>query len=156
MRNKSSCRLNGEEICSGSITQAIEPSDDIIYHKVIATVPLWYHTMVCVILTSLAINGIILNGLVLRHFWIRRKVQKPYNLLLVNLTFVELLLAFNTIVKTLAVLHFDISGDSSLIWSVSDVLNPESPHGLIYILNHVCIHIEALGNCSFEIKVCML
>ena len=93
MRNRSSCGLNSGEICLSSITSEQKNPDDIIYNRIIATVPLWYHTMVCVILTSLAINGVILNGLVLRHFWIRRKVQKPYNLLLVNLTFVELLLA---------------------------------------------------------------
>ena len=56
-------------------------------------VPLWYHTTICVFLTSLAINGVILNGLVLRHFWLRRNIQKPYNLILVNLAFVELILS---------------------------------------------------------------
>ena len=55
--------------------------------------PLWYHTTICVFFTSLAINGVILNGLVLRHFWQRRNILKPYNLLLVNLAFVELIIA---------------------------------------------------------------
>ena len=93
MTNKSSCGLGDEAIGLCSIAQALKSADDMIYNQTIATVPLWYHTMVCVLLTSLAINGVILNGLVLRHFWIRRRSQQPYNLMLVNLTCVELILA---------------------------------------------------------------
>ena len=93
MKNNSSCGRNSDETCFNGISLALENPDDLIYNKVIATVPLWYHTMVCVILTSLAINGMLLNGLVLRYFWNRRKNLQPYNLLLVNLTCAELILA---------------------------------------------------------------
>ena len=93
MKSNSSCGRNSDETCFNGIATALENPDDLIYNKVIATVPLWYHTMVCVILTSLAINGMLLNGLVLRHFWKRRKNLQPYNLLLVNLTCAELILA---------------------------------------------------------------
>ena len=93
MKNNNSCGRNSDGTCFNGIAPALENPDDFIYNKVIATVPLWYHTMVCVILTSLAINGMLLNGLVLRHFWNRRKNLQPYNLLLVNLTCAELILA---------------------------------------------------------------
>ena len=83
---------NIEKNISGFIQNAEEENDEG-YHVKIASVPLWYYTFVCVCLASLGINGIILNGLVIRSFIIRPSIRTPYNLIVLNLAFVELLLA---------------------------------------------------------------
>ena len=79
--------------CINNITKTYECSDDGIYNKPIVEIPLWYHTTISVFLTSIGINGVLLNGLVLRHFWIRRNIQTPYVTILVNLTAAELTLS---------------------------------------------------------------
>ena len=71
----------------------IQNDIDEIYNKRIASVAIWFHTTVLVTLTILGINGTLLNGLVLRYFWIRRKKQTSYNLTLINLALVELVIA---------------------------------------------------------------
>ena len=74
-------------------TQENSGENDTAYAIRIASVPLWYYTFVCVCLASLGINGIILNGLVIRSFIIRPSIRTPYNVIVLNLAFVELLLA---------------------------------------------------------------
>ena len=79
-----------EDDCWGH--ELINVTNDI-YTKQLVAVDLWYHTTVIVFLTTLGINGTLLNGLVLRYFWYRRQNLNSYNIVLINLAFVELLLA---------------------------------------------------------------
>ena len=72
---------------------ALSNGTNDIYTKQLVNVDLWYHTTVIVFLTTLGINGTLLNGLVLRYFWYRRQNLNSYNIVLINLAFVELLLA---------------------------------------------------------------
>ena len=72
----------------------MENDPDKIYHNKAPGVPLWYYTSMCVVLTSLGINGMLLNGLVIRGFILRPSVRTPYNALVLNLAFVEFVLAF--------------------------------------------------------------
>ena len=83
---------NGETNIS-DFTQENSEENDTAYAIRIASVPLWYYTFVCVCLASLGINGIILNGLVIRSFIIRPSIRTPYNVIVLNLAFVEFLLA---------------------------------------------------------------
>ena len=77
-----------------NITINIKDNDaENIYVKRISGVPLWYYTFVCVVLTSIGINGILLNGLVIRGFIISPSVRTPYNAIVLNLAFAEFLLA---------------------------------------------------------------
>ena len=78
---------------NGTQERLIQDDIDDIYNKRIASVAIWFHTTVLVTFTILGINGTLLNGLVLRYFWIRRKKQTSYNLTLINLAFVELVIA---------------------------------------------------------------
>ena len=93
MFNDSKDEYKEEELYLNNITIAPKLDPDEIYTRTIVEVPLWYHSTVCLFLTSLGINGTLLNGLVLRHFWHRRMFQTPYNLILINLAFVELIMA---------------------------------------------------------------
>ena len=78
---------------NGTQERLIQDDIDDIYNKRIASVAIWFHTTVLVTFTILGINGTLLNGLVLRYFWIRRKKQTSYNLTLINLALVELVIA---------------------------------------------------------------
>ena len=66
--------------------------EDIYKHDMV-TVPLWYYTSFCVILTSVGINGGLLNGLVIRMFLKNSYIQTPYNNIILNLAFAEFLMA---------------------------------------------------------------
>ena len=66
---------------------------DLIYQKKISGVPLWYYTSVCVVLTTIGINGILLNGLAIRGYIISPSVRTPYNAIVLNLAFAEFMLA---------------------------------------------------------------
>ena len=89
--------IQDNEFHNGNVTHTQSYKDDEVYDKEIVSVSLWYHTLLCVILTSLGINGVLLNTLVIRHFWIRKTSQTPYNIILINLSTVELLLAVSGI-----------------------------------------------------------
>ena len=67
-------------------------NDDIYHHEMIK-VPLWYYTTFCVVLTSVGINGGLLNGLVVRKFLKDSSVQTPYNNIIINLACAEFVMA---------------------------------------------------------------
>ena len=56
-------------------------------------VPSWYHTTVCVYLTSLAIIGILLNCIVIISFLSSPLIRTPYNVIVINLAFADFVLA---------------------------------------------------------------
>ena len=66
--------------------------EDIYIHDMVQ-VPLWYYTSYCVVLTSVGINGGLLNGLVIRMFLQKAYIQTPYNNIILNLAFAEFLMA---------------------------------------------------------------
>ena len=72
--------------------QSTDFEDDIYHHEMIK-VPLWYYTSFCVVLTSVGINGGLLNGLVIRMFLKNQYVQTPYNNIIFNLAFAEFMMA---------------------------------------------------------------
>lgn len=67
--------------------------DEDIYIHDMVQVPLWYYTSYCVVLTSVGINGGLLNGLVIRMFLQKAYIQTPYNNIILNLAFAEFLMA---------------------------------------------------------------
>ena len=56
-------------------------------------VPIWYFTSMCICITSLGINGMLLNGLVIRSFISKPIFHAPYNLIVLNLIFAEIILS---------------------------------------------------------------
>ena len=56
-------------------------------------VPIWYFTSMCICITSLGINGMLLNGLVIRSFISNPILHAPYNLIVLNLIFAEIILS---------------------------------------------------------------
>ena len=87
--------LNHDPLISLNINGSADDYDDYesIYNVEIGSVPVWYHIMATATLTALCINGVLFNGLVLRHFWIRRNKLNQYSIVLINLAVVELIQA---------------------------------------------------------------
>ena len=56
-------------------------------------VPIWYFTSMCICITSFGINGMLLNGLVIRSFISNPILHAPYNLIVLNLIFSEIILS---------------------------------------------------------------
>ena len=70
-----------------------ESDETEIYQTTIAVVPFWYYTIICVIMAFLGINGTLLNGFVILIFSTNHSVRTPYNAVVLNLVFVEFVLA---------------------------------------------------------------
>ena len=94
MLNNSQIQFNEEELYLDNNNKiALRLNKNGSYAGTLVEIPLWYHFTVSLFLTSLGINGTLLNGLVLRHFWNRRMGQTSFGLILINLSFVELMIA---------------------------------------------------------------
>ncbi len=76
MRNVTLNNYDEDNVFQNNVTSRLNAlNGEDIYHRTMVDLPLWYHTIVSGVLTSVGIVGGILNSLVLRHFWLRRNIK---------------------------------------------------------------------------------
>ena len=78
---------------SSASNDGLDKSDDDFYYNSLGKVPLWYYIVTCGVLTSLGINGVVFNSLVLRGFYLNENIRTPYNFIILNLMISELILS---------------------------------------------------------------